>query len=353
MTQRAIGGVFVWALESLMMALCGISTVLVTQTFGGKKLLAGDYWVLLVVLISCFVNVVMQTLVAMTNKQGMILQDSGYLHKSVAQAHCCVVTLLLVLYIIMLQQSLVDLNWANAYYTAAPGLVWLTGSITLAFVVVLWITSIAGAWTATAVGDHNSLFCTLPTTSMVCILYPVVHEVGNNGLMVCTDVFVSTVAVIYVNLAIASSLTITILDHVEFDPVKILPKFMRTVGDRVPSFRIYSLLHGVGVSAALLVYAMVARNINWVVVIILLSMHVFITLTTSISASRFLVPRGDVVTADQVDTEPLYPGSVGVVEGIVEPRRDSNVSDGLTNRRVTMLRLDNLNRGHLRGMDRN
>jgi hypothetical protein len=359
MAVRAIGGVFVWALESLMLALCGLSTILVTQTFGGTTLLAGDIWVFLVILISCVVNVAMQTLVAMVNKQSVIVQDVGYLHKSVAQAHCCVVSLLLVLYIIIMQQSLVNLNWANAFYTAAPGLVWLTGSITLAFITVLWITSMAGSWTATAVGDYNSLFCTLPTTSMICILYPIVHEIGNNGLMVCTDAVVSTVAILYVNLAIASSFTLTILDHVEFDPANILPRFMRTVGDRIPYFRIYSLLHGISVSTALLVYAMVARNVNWVVVIVIFSLNVFITVTTSISASRFLVPLEKVVEYFHHDkTKPVYPGSVELVTEIVgrtdnsgasDKNESSNSSDNLTSRRMAMLRLDGVGCRKLRG----
>lgn len=200
MAVRAIGGLFVWALESVMLALSGISIILITQTFGGNKLLAGDLWVMLVVLISCIVNVAMQTIVAILAKKSTITLiffdtnehmdhtehdtntqqlDTGYLHKSVAQAYCCVVSLMLGIYIIVMMESLADLNWANAYYTAAPGLVWVNGSITLAFLTVLWITSIAGAWTATAVGDDNSLFCTLPTTSMACIVYPIIHQVGN------------------------------------------------------------------------------------------------------------------------------------------------------------------------------
>jgi hypothetical protein len=357
MAVRAIGGLFVWALESVMLALLGISTILVTQTFGGK-LLAGDLWVMLVILISCIVNVAMQTIVAMSAKQGTIMLKSsgdidpnelettqlgiGYLHKSVAQAHCCLVSLMLFMYIVVMQESLLDLNWANAYYTAAPGLVWFTGSITLAFLTVLWITSIAGAWTATAVGDYNSLFCTLPTTCMACVIYPIVHEVGHSGLMVCTTTFVSTLALLYVNLAIASSFTLSILDHVEFDPANILPKFMRTVGDRMPFFRIYSLIHGISVSIALLVYAAFAKNINWVVVGVLLSMNVFMTVTTSIGAGRFLVPS---LRHTDEQNDSLV---VDNVIGVDTPTAPEQVGDTLSARHITMLRLDEGGRRRLR-----
>jgi hypothetical protein len=346
MTIRVIGGVFVWAIESLMLALFGISVILVTQTFGGNKLLTGDVWVLFVVLISCVVNVAMHTLVAMSSKQGTILREMGYLHKSVAQAHCCVVSLMIVMYVIVMQQSLSDLNWASAYYTAAPGLVWLTGSITLAFMTVLWITSITGAWASTAIGDYNSLFCTLPTTCMACVMYPIIHEVGNNGLMVCTTAFVSTIALIYVNLAIASSFTLSILDHVEFDPADILPKFMRTVGDRMPFFRIYSLVHGISISTALLVYAIFARNINWVIVIILVSMNMFMTVTSSIGAGRFLVPS---LASEPVQTDETHIDHDAVDLISVVSNETTNVPDNaLSDRRITMLRLDEGGRRRLK-----
>jgi hypothetical protein len=361
MGVRAIGGLFVWALESVILALFGISTILVTQTFGGKKLLAGDLWVMLVILISCIVNVAMHTIVAMAAKQGTIVVptitssvdvdkdkldkgqlNSGYLHKSVAQAHCCLVSLMLFMYIVVMQESLIDLNWANAYYTAAPGLVWITGSITLAFLTVIWVTSIAGTWTATAVGDYNSLFCTLPTTCMACVMYPIVHEVGHNGLMVCTSSFVSTLALLYVNLAIASSFTLSILDHVEFDPANILPKFMRTVGDRMPFFRVYSLLHGICVSMALLIYAVFARNINWVVVGILLSMNVLMTVTTSIGAGRFLTP-----SLRHTDEKNNPIDVADVISANVQATPD-NVGDELSTRQMNMLRLDEGGRRRLR-----
>jgi hypothetical protein len=346
MSVRAISGIFVWAIESTVLALLAVSTIYITQAFGGNKLLAAEMWVLLVILFSCVGNIATQVLVAMCSKQGTISNGSGYLHKSVAQAHCCVVSLMLVMYIIIMQQSLVDLNWANAYYTAAPGLVWLTGSITLAYVTVLWMTSIAGAWTATAVGDYNSLFCTLPTTSMACIMYPIVHEVGNSGLMVCTSAFVSTISLLYVNLAIASSFALSVLDRVEFDPANILPKFMRTVGDKMPTFRVYSLIHGICISTALIVYTVFARNINLVAVIVLLSMNVLTTITTSIGAGRFLASSLGRTTGTSTDTSGPDDSVDATTDIAVETVTETG--DDLTTRQIAMLRLDDRGRRRIR-----
>lgn len=355
MAERALGGIFIWALESFLLAMCAISTVLATQAVGGNKLMAGDYWVLFAVLASCVLNLALQTFVAVTSKVNFISQDQGYLHKSVAQAHCCSVTVLLALYIIIMISSLSDLNWANAYYTAAPGLIWLTGSITLAFLSVLWMTSMAGSWAATASGDYNSLFCTLPTTSMICILFPIVHEIGNSGLMVCTDTFVSTVAVVYANLAIITSFTFTLLDHVEFDPVNIMPKFMRTVGDRLPFFRIYSLVHGVGALVALLIYSTVARNVNWITISVISSVHLIITTTTVLGAGRFFIPPqstngGSEVSVPEIkDTEIIPAGTNDPTQKTMQNmyKESLKVSDGLTNRRMAMLRLDEAGRQSL------
>jgi hypothetical protein len=192
--MRATGGIFVWSIESALLALFGIGTVLITQTFGGILTLTADMWAMLVVMGSCITNLILHTGIVMSSKQTRIqpipgADDNGslpdyavsHLHKAVAQGHCCTVTLVLFLYVIIMLRSLTDLNWANAFYPAAPGLVWLAGSVTLSFITVIWITSIAGAWVATAMGDYNSLFCTLPTTSIACIMYPVIHEIGTNS----------------------------------------------------------------------------------------------------------------------------------------------------------------------------
>jgi len=289
----------VWALESTLLALFGFATILLTQTLGGGKgTLAVDMWAMLIVLGSCLVNLGLHTLVAVTSKHTTIPSIPGsdmqpntpHLHKAIAQSHCCVVTLVLLLYILILQRSLTDLNWANAYYSAAPGLVWLTSCISMSFLTILCITSVAGAWSATATGDYNSLFCTLPTTSVACIMYPIVHEIGTNGLFVCTSTTFSSLTFLYANLVLASCFTITLLDCVEFDPVRILPKFMRTVGDRMPFVRIYSMLHGLCISATLVMYAMIARRISWFAVIMLLTLNGVMTIVSSLGLGRFIAP---------------------------------------------------------------
>ena len=294
-----MGGVFVWALESTLLALLGFATILLTQTLGGGKgTLAVDMWAMLVVLGSCLLNLGMHTLVAMTSKHTTIPSVPGssmqlntpHLHKAIAQGHCCIVSIVFLLYLLIMQRSLKDLNWANAYYSAAPGLVWLTSCISMSFLTVLCITAVAGAWAATALGDYNSLFCTLPTTSVACILYPIIHEIGTNGLMVCTSTAFSSMTLLHANLMLASCFTLTILDCVEFDPVRILPRFMRTVGDRMPFFRVYSLLHGLCVSAALVLYAFFARRISWFAIILLLTLNGVLTVVSTLGLGRFIAP---------------------------------------------------------------
>jgi hypothetical protein len=359
--MRATGGIFVWSIESALLALFGIGTVLITQTFGGILTLTADMWAMLVVMGSCITNLILHTGIVMSSKQTRIqpipgADDNGslpdyavsHLHKAVAQGHCCTVTLVLFLYVIIMLRSLTDLNWANAFYPAAPGLVWLAGSVTLSFITVIWITSIAGAWVATAMGDYNSLFCTLPTTSIACIMYPVIHEIGTNGLMVCTSPFVTTLAILYTNLALASSFTLTILDHVEFDPVKILPRFMRTVGGDMPSFRIYSLLHGLCISSALVLYSLAAHGINWVVIVMLLSLNGIMTLVSSLGLGRFLSTS----LGRDIDVKPEYTPTIPTATDIGETIDNINKTNldrpSMDDRRISMLRVDGTGRRRTR-----
>jgi hypothetical protein len=305
MSARVTAAPFVWILESALLSLFGVGTIFLTQSFGGASSLIADIWTLLVILCSCVVTLGLHTLVAVTSKQTVISSDNqmSHLHKPIAQSHTCVVTLMLLLYVLIVQRSLVDLNWAAAYYPASPGLLWLTAAITLSFTVVLFITSVAGAWTATELGDYNSLFSVLPTTCVACIFYPVIHEIGTNGLMVCSGPLGTTLAVLYCNLTMATSFTLCVMDIYEFDPAAILPKFMRTVNDRQPYFRIYGLLHGAGTSGALVVYSVVARKVSWGVVIILLSLNGILTVVTSAGLGRFIAPSIAMEEADTNQTE--------------------------------------------------
>jgi hypothetical protein len=314
--MRATGGVFVWAIESMLLALFGVGTISIIHMVGGTSSIATDMWAIFVVLCSCVVNLILQTVVACSSKQATINEITEgvksdfamvYMHKAVAQGHCSIVTLVLVMYIITMQQSLINLDWANAYFASAPGLVWVTGTITLAFLTVLWFTSMAGAWAATATGDSNTLFVIIPTTAILCIMFPILNEIGINGLMVCSNPMSSTLAVLYANLALATSFTICLLDCVEFDPARILPKFMRTVGNRLPSFRIYSMIHGICASITIVMYWIVARGISTPTVVILLSANGIVTVTNSLSATQLVISwawgNGGAEQADRSDTE--------------------------------------------------
>ena len=291
-TMRATAGVFIWAIESTMLGLFGVGSVSLVHVFGGSSPLSADMWAIFVVFSSCILNIIMNTVVAFSSKQTLIQdptspenKESGsgvvFMHKSITQGHCSVVAIILALYIIILQQSLFDLNWASAYFPSSPGLVWIVGTVTLAFLTVLFVTSISGSWAATAVGASNPIFFILPTTSIICIMFPIINEIANNGLMSCSSPMISTFAIIYANLALATSFTFSILDNVEFDPVKLLPKFMRTVGDRTASIRIYNFLHGICISGTMIVYWISARKVGTVTIFALIILNGVVTLSTS------------------------------------------------------------------------
>ena len=320
-TMRATGGVFVWAIESVLLAMFGVGTISIMHMVGGTSSIATDIWAIFVVLCSCVANLVLQTVVAFSSKQPTIneITEGGtpdfammYMHKAVAQGHCSAVTLVLLAHIIIMVRSLTDLDWANAYFASAPGLVWVTGTITLAFLTVLWFTSITGSWAATAVGDSNSLFGIIPTTAILCIIFPVLHEIGSNGLMVCSNPMSSTLAVMYANLALATSFTISLLDCVEFDPIHILPKFMRTVGDNMPLFRIYGVIHGICISTTVVMYWIITPGISTPIVMVLLSTNGLVTVANSLSGAKLvarLVPNWilDNLSGPAVDEDDPYP----------------------------------------------
>lgn len=292
-TMRATAGVFIWAIESTLLALVGVGIISLINTITGSSPIAVDMWAVFVTLISCVFDLMLNTFIAFSSKQSIIQGPSAseagesdsrtmFLHKSVTQGHSCVVAIILVLYCIIMQQSLVDLNWASAFYPSSPGLVWIAGSVTLAFLTVLFTISITGAWAATALGDSNPIFFIVPTTAIICIMFPILNEIGNNGLMACSSPMVSTVAIIYANLALATSFTLSLLDNVEFDPVKLLPKFMRTVGDRAASIRIYSLIHGGCISVTMVLYWMSARKVSSLIIFALIIVNGVVTLTISL-----------------------------------------------------------------------
>jgi hypothetical protein len=290
--MRAVGGVFVWAIEAVLLSLFAFGVMSIIHVVGVTSPIAMDMWAIFTIGCSCVLNVLMHTLVACSSKQTMIPPvesdtaqgfQSVYLHKAIAQGHCIVATILTTLYALVLYRSMIDLNWASAYYPAAPGLAWITGTTSFSFLTVLWMVSIAGAFAATAVGDTNPLFWTNPTSSVICIMFPILNEIGSNGLMVCSSPMISTLAILYSNIALATSFTLSLLDNVEFDPVRILPKFMRSMGDKTPSFRVYSMLHGLCISATVVMYWIVEPNVGLATTVVLLSVNGAITLSNSFS----------------------------------------------------------------------
>jgi len=336
--MRATAGVFIWAIESTLLALIGVGSISLVHVLGGSSPISADMWAIFTILCSCLLNVTLNTLVAFSSKQSVIEEPSTPegqtpnsnttgMHKSVAQGHCSIVAIILALHVITMQQSLVDLNWASAYFPSSPGLVWVVGTATLAFLTVLFITAIAGAWAATAVGDSNPIFFILPTTSIICIMFPIINEIGNNGLMACSSPMVSTLAIIYANLALATSFTLTLLDNVEFDPVRLLPKLMRTVGDRAAYVRIYCLLHGVCISGTMVVYWMSARKVGTVTVFALIIVNGIVTLANSMPFIAVLMRMSPIGGAQGSDSNAQNSGSDSVGSGSGSDSKQSTGSD--------------------------
>ena len=287
--MRATASVFVWAIESVLLSLAGLGTVALMHFVGGTSAISLDVWGIVIIFVSSLLNLFLHTVVAFTSKQPILTTTASddkpdtSLHKAIAQGHSCVVTLILLIHSITMIHSLSDLNWASAYYPSAPGLVWVTGNILLAFFTVLWFLSITGSWSATAIGESNSLFATIPTTAILCIVFPILNEVGYNGLVLCSDPMSTTLAILYANLSIATSFCISLLDAVEFDPARILPKFMRTIDGRLPKLRIYSVIHGTGVSVTLIMYWIVARKVSTATVMFILTLNGIVTLGNTLS----------------------------------------------------------------------
>jgi hypothetical protein len=306
--KRMTSGIFVWSIEQALLALIGFGIVTAWQSLATTVVATADFWVMLVMLISCVATLVVHTGIAFhatnefisrTDDDATADGDLSYLHKPVAQAHCCVVVLLTGTYICMFLNSLYDLTWAAAFYPTAPGLVFATGSANIAFCFILFVVSVASAWACTAVGDSNTLFMYHPLFLIICVVYPLMHEIGQNGLMICSSQLTSTLTFMYANLTIASSFALHFLDVYEFDPAQVFPKFMHSVAGRQrPIFRVYSLLHGLLIIIPFIAYAASSQTISRTTIVCISLLALVATLIQSLDISALLPGNISVVRWD-------------------------------------------------------
>jgi hypothetical protein len=296
---RMTSGIFVWSIEQGLLALIAFGIVTAWQSLATSIVATADFWLTFVFLISCFSTLLLQTAIAFratSDTVSLVSEDHdgdlSYLHKPVAQAHCCVVVLLSTAYGFMFVSSLYDLNWASAWYPAAPGLLFATGSGTIAFCCIFFVVSVANAWSCTSVGDSNYLFLYQPLFLLLCVIYPLIHEIGQNGLIICSSSLVSTLTFVYLNLTIASSFALHFMDIFEFDPAHVFPVFMHSMAGNRPLFRVYSLLHGLLIIIPFITYAAFTPSISVGVVVFLSILALAATVLQSLDITALLMLFG-------------------------------------------------------------
>ena len=115
------------------------------------------------------------------------------------------------------------------------------------------------------------------------------HEIGQNGLMICSSQLTSTLTFMYANLTIVSSFALHFLDVYEFDPAQVFPKFMHSVaGHQRPMFRVYSLLHGLLIILPFVAYAASNPTISRTPVVCISLLALVATVMQSIDISALL-----------------------------------------------------------------
>ena len=288
-------GVFVWSIEQTLLASIAFGTVTAWQALASATSANADFWITITLLFSCLVALVMQSGIAFYSVTNVISQpvydskvtsDISYLHTAVAQAHCCIIVLLTCSYVFIFLTSLHDLVWVTAFFPSAPGLLFATGSGILSFCCILFFVSVANVWACTCVGNSNALFCYHPLFMMLCVVYPILHEIGQNGLIICSTPVITTLTFMYVNLTIASSFALHFMTIYEFDPAHVFPQFMHGVAGKRPFFCIYSLLHGLLIIVPFLCYAATSSSFSLYIAVVIALLAFVATLMQSVNFTQ-------------------------------------------------------------------
>jgi hypothetical protein len=192
---------------------------------------------------------------------GSAVPDAAQFLKEIGRACCCSVFVVLLVYIVLVTRATSSVMWRDAFFAVDTfSLVMSAGVLAFLSVVLLLVSLLS--FTCTLPGQGNALFLNLCTVAGLVLTYPVLHEIANSGLLMCTDEMNNTFAFIYVNLAVATSMLLYVLDVLEFNPEHLLPKFM--VGSSAGihgGVRVYNILHGLILFAFITCYILLARNI--------------------------------------------------------------------------------------------
>jgi hypothetical protein len=248
---------FTLILETVLLCIIGFGFVSVYANLFSFWPVA-DAWAVLSVSASVACTFVLFVIVMCV---GSAIPDAVQFLKEIGRACCCSVFVVLLVYIVLVTRATRSVMWREAFF-AADGFSTVISVVVVAFLsIVLLLVSLL-SFTCTLPGQGNALFLNLCTVAGLVLTYPVLHEVANAGLLMCTDEMNNTFAFIYINLAVATSMLLYVLDVMEFNPEHLLPNFM--VGASVGKHggvRVYNILHGLILFAFITCYILLARNI--------------------------------------------------------------------------------------------
>ena len=309
---RMTRGVFVWSIEQTLLAFVAFGTVTAWQALAAATSATADSWITFVLLFSCAVTLVIQSVIAFYSVSDIISQpvedekvisDLSYLHTAVAQAHCCIVVLFSGSYMFVFFTSLYNLVWVTAFFPFAPGLLFATGSGIISFHLVLFFVSVANVWACTSVGSSNALFFYRPLFMMLCVVHPVLHEIGQNGLIICSTPVITTMTFMYVNLTIASSFALHFMTIYEFDPAHVFPQFMHGVAGKRPFFCVYSLLHGLLIIVPFVCYAALSSSVSVAPAVVIALLASVATVLQSVNFKELFLKNKTVSDANSEVTD--------------------------------------------------
>lgn len=248
---------FTLILESVLLCIIGYGLTSVYASMFSFWPVA-DLWAVLSV--SCSVASTFVLYIVVMCVGSAVADAAGFL-KEIGRACCCVVCVVLLIYVVLVTRATRSVMWRDAFFAADAFSLTMSAAVTAFLSTVLLLTSLL-SFTCTLAAQSNALFFNLCTVAGLLLTYPLLHEVANAGLIMCTDEVNNTFAFIYVNLAVATSMLLYVLDVLEFNPEHLLPKFMVGVAPGIHGgLRVYNILHGLILFAFITCYILLARNI--------------------------------------------------------------------------------------------
>ena len=341
--RRQLGGVFVWSLEGVVL---GVLTYGLQQSLAALNVLpvrVAHEWVLVVVVLSSAVQLITQLALAAWHKQDALVSGdisdavlnsfalasaegsdvsekkhvalvsgkgskvsdkddvlwktvevmdkhatNSALHKAVAQAHLCVLFFATVVYVSVLVQGVQHAQWAAVFFATSPvtgadALTVLVGVFVCMFLFVSLIIALCNCFAATPLGERNTLVLFSPLVLTLCMVYPLLHEIGTRELFFCTTAETNLLAMLFVNFAIATSFLFFVLDVVEFDACNVLPDVLHSRVQGEAGVRLYLMLHAVFVAAGLTVYVILVPTVSVAITILFLAAAIIAAASSLVS----------------------------------------------------------------------